>query len=77
MPRGCGLYTIDTTILRNTSKSTKKKPAPMPKAGTGLWFLGEGHSFPKWEDTPSLHPGLNQECPPLAGMSLESTCTLQ
>src|SRR5512135_3259522 len=24
MPRGCGLHTIDTTILRNISKSTKK-----------------------------------------------------
>jgi hypothetical protein len=24
MPRGCGLYTIDNTILGNTSKSTKK-----------------------------------------------------
>src|SRR5512141_2735919 len=26
MPRGCELYTIDNTILGNTSKSTKKIP---------------------------------------------------
>jgi len=164
MPRGCGLYTIDTTILRNTSKSTKNirtsipgnrwasgtpGSAASPRGGTpfvarravnlhgcapaslyplfsccagtpgsafrpgvgrpppsgdsagppcvtrdtshGVVFsaggtaggnhfkvqalsgdipgCSGGHSFPQWEDTPSLLPGLNQECPPLAGMS--------
>ena len=48
----------------------------------GLWawdtpVRSGGHTFPQWEDTPSLHPGLNQECPPLAGMSPESACTLK
>ena len=31
--------------------------------------IGGGHSFPQWEDTPSLTLRGDQECPPVAGMS--------
>jgi len=38
MPRGCGLHTIDTTILRNISKSTKKSCPRVHPAQETLCF---------------------------------------
>jgi len=79
MPRGCVLYTIDNTILGNTSKSTKKIFRPRAKGERRLVGCGRGtlHSRRAWRRTlyPFL-PGLNQECP-ADGMSLESVCTSQ
>ena len=43
MPRGCELYTIDTTILRNRPKSTKKTTPLLPLRLCPPFFLLRGN----------------------------------
>jgi hypothetical protein len=43
MPRGCGLHTIDNTILGNRPKSTKKTTPLLPDRLRPPFFLLRGY----------------------------------
>ena len=60
-----GVFHILCGLSVDSSVEIPLRPCPeCPSVRLPVYWA---YRIRQWEDTPSLHPGLNQECPPLTG----------